>query len=76
MLVLTRKLNQSLLIGDNIELTVLEVQSGSVRLGIKAPRNVRILRQEIVQQVTEVNLQASLHAKNVDLSELAKKFSK
>ena len=76
MLVLTRKLNQSLQIGENIQLTILEVQNGSVKIGIKAPRHIRIMRQEIIDQVTEINLNSSLNAKNIDLNALAKKFSK
>jgi carbon storage regulator len=76
MLVLTRKLNQTLQIGDNIQLTILEVQNGSVKIGISAPRNIKIMRKEIIDQVTEVNLNSTLNAKKIDLTELAKKFSK
>ncbi|QOR35366.1 carbon storage regulator CsrA [Clostridium sp. 'deep sea'] len=76
MLVLTRKLNQSLHIGENIQLTILEVQNGSVKIGIEAPRNIRIMRQEIIDQVTELNINSSLNAKNINLTELAKKLSK
>lgn len=47
MLVLSRKANQSIKIGDNIEVTVLGVSGGRVRLGISAPEHVRILRSEL-----------------------------
>ncbi len=47
MLVLTRKTNQSIMIGDDIELTVLRVIGEKVRLGIQAPRDVPILRKEL-----------------------------
>lgn len=47
MLVLTRKLQEAIKIGDNITLTVIKVKGNTVRLGIEAPRNVRILRTEL-----------------------------
>jgi carbon storage regulator CsrA len=49
MLVLTRKANQQIRLGDDITITVLKVNNGSIRLGIDAPRDVRILRSEIEQ---------------------------
>lgn len=48
MLVLTRKLNQKILIGDNVEITVCALPGGAVRLGIQAPPEVRILRKELL----------------------------
>lgn len=50
MLVLSRKAGESIRIGDDIEVTVLEVHHGKVRLGINAPSHVKILREEIVGQ--------------------------
>jgi carbon storage regulator len=47
MLVLTRKPGESLMIGDDIEITVLRVGDGRVRIGIRAPRDVRLFRKEI-----------------------------
>ncbi len=47
MLVLTRKLNEEILIGDNVKITLLRMQGGSVRIGIEAPREVRIVRGEL-----------------------------
>lgn len=47
MLVLTRKENEQVLIGDSIVVTVVQVEHGRVRLGIKAPRGVTILRDEL-----------------------------
>ena len=46
MLVLTRKMSQVIKLGDNITLTVVRTSSGSVQLGIEAPRDIRILRAE------------------------------
>ena len=52
MLVLTRKLNQEILIGENIKITVLKVKGNTVRLGIEAPREVRIVRSELPVEET------------------------
>ena len=51
MLVLTRKVNQSIMIGDEIEVIVLEVRGEQVRLGIKAPRSVTVHRREIYEAI-------------------------
>lgn len=59
MLVLTRKVNQSIVIGDSIEVVVLEVRGEQVRLGIKAPRDVAVHRQEIFHQIQEENEEAA-----------------
>lgn len=55
MLVLTRRTDESLTIGDSIIVTVLAIEGDKVKLGIKAPREVTILRQEIYQAVMEQN---------------------
>ncbi|MCW5936819.1 MAG: carbon storage regulator CsrA [Fimbriimonadaceae bacterium] len=55
MLVLTRKVNQSIVIGDGVEVVVLEVRGEQVRLGIKAPRNVAVHRKEIYDQILAEN---------------------
>jgi carbon storage regulator len=47
MLVLTRRLNQSIMIGDEIELTILSIAHGKVRIGVRAPRNIPVFRGEI-----------------------------
>lgn len=51
MLVLSRKSNESLMIGDNIEIVVLEIREGNVKLGIKAPREVSVHRQEVYNEI-------------------------
>jgi len=50
MLVLSRKVNERIIIGENIELEVLGIQGGVVRLGIKAPREVSVIRLELCKQ--------------------------
>jgi carbon storage regulator len=59
MLVLTRKLNQSIVIGDGIEIIVLEVRGEQVRLGIKAPKSVAVHRKEIYDQIRDENVEAT-----------------
>lgn len=59
MLVLTRKVNQSIIIGDDVEVVVLEVRGEQVRLGIRAPRNVVVHRKEIFDQIQDENRAAS-----------------
>lgn len=53
MLILTRKTNESLLIGDDVEITVLSVRGGQVKLGVKAPKDVAVHRQEIYQRIQD-----------------------
>ena len=59
MLVLTRKVHQSIMIGDEIEIVVLEVRGEQVRLGIRAPKDVTVHRQEIYSQIQTENIEAS-----------------
>jgi carbon storage regulator len=58
MLVLTRRANESIVIGDDITVTVLAVTPGGVRIGIDAPRDKRIHRAEIVLAVSDANVEA------------------
>jgi carbon storage regulator len=59
MLFLTRKPNQSIVIGDDIELTVIEVRGDQVRIGIEAPKSISVHRKEIYEQIKAQNLRAS-----------------
>lgn len=59
MLVLTRKTGDRILIADDIEIAVISVRGDQVRLGITAPRDVAIRRQELLEQVREENLAAA-----------------
>jgi len=58
MLVLTRKADQSIMIGDDIEIVVSSIDGNTVRLGIRAPRDVKILRKETFDEVRLENLRA------------------
>lgn len=55
MLVIGRKKGESLLIGEDIEITVVKVENGTVKLSINAPRSVSILRKELYVEVTSEN---------------------
>ena len=60
MLILTRKSGESIRIGDHISLKVIEVRGNQVRLGIDAPRDLSIHREEIYELIQEQNRQAAL----------------
>lgn len=59
MLVITRKKDESLLIGDDIEIKIVKVEDGSVKIAISAPRDVTILRKEVFDRVKEENKEAT-----------------
>ena len=58
MLALTRKQNESIIIGNDIEITILDVKNDQVKLGISAPKSVGIYRKEIYLQIQEENKKA------------------
>lgn len=58
MLVLTRKKDESVIIDERIEITILEVTGEQVKIGIKAPKEVEIVRKEILQKVEKENQKA------------------
>ena len=66
MLVLTRRANQSIMIGHEIVVTVLEVRGDQVRLGIKAPRSIDVHREEIFAQLQQANRDAVRPSPDVD----------
>ncbi|WP_150539702.1 carbon storage regulator CsrA [Actinobacillus vicugnae] len=51
MLILTRKIGESLLIGDNVEITVLSVRGNQVKLGVNAPKEISVHREEIYHRI-------------------------
>lgn len=74
MLILTRKTNESIIIDDNIEIIVVGVEDGKVKLGIKAPKEVDIHRKEVYESIQQENRQAA-NAKSISM-DLLKDFLK
>lgn len=66
MLVLTRKAGERILIGDDIVITILDSRRDGVRIGIDAPRGVKIQRAEVVRAVTEANVEATQTAPDAE----------
>ncbi len=73
MLALARKINQSIMIGNDIEITLLEIKGDQVKIGINAPKSVPIYRKEIYVQIQDENKKAS--EGEVDVEALNKLFS-
>jgi carbon storage regulator len=69
MLVLARRSGDSIVIGDNIEITVVEVQGDNVKIGIKAPKKISIMRKELLEAVSVANKQAASPDVNLTLLE-------
>ncbi len=64
MLVLTRKVGESITIGDQIEVTIIEIKGDQVKIGIEAPKAVDIHRKEIYVTIQEENQRAAENANN------------
>ncbi len=75
MLVLSRKPNESIIIGDSIEIKVVEVRGEQVKLGITAPRDISVHRKEIYKAIQKQNLNAA-ESKKVDLDKLSQLYKK
>ena len=74
MLVLSRKKGQSIIIDGRIEVTVLEVEGDTVKIGIAAPREVQITRKELLQSVKETNEEAASAV--IDVAQLRQSLQK
>jgi len=70
MLILTRRSNERIFIGDSIVLVVLSSENNRVKLGIEAPSDIQILREEIADEVTKLNVDANLRSYS-DVEEVA-----
>lgn len=58
MLVLARRLNESIIIGDEIEVVVIDIKGDQVKLGIKAPKKISVHRKEIYEEIQQENIAA------------------
>lgn len=73
MLILTRKVGESIKIGNDIKIMVVNVEGGQVRIGIDAPRNVIVHREEIYEKIVSENKMAS-KASKLDLQKIASEW--
>ncbi len=76
MLVLGRKLDESIIIGENIKIKVVSIDRGVVKLGIEAPKDVSILREELLEQIKNSNKEASKNSNQSELTLLSKLLKK
>ena len=66
MLVLARKTDESIVIGDNIVVKIISVENGIVKLGIDAPKEISIIRNELIEEIKETNKAALLEEVNTN----------
>ena len=66
MLVLSRKINQSIMIGDGIEIRIVDIKGDQVKIGINAPKQVAVYRKEVYDEIIAQNIAAS--GTSIDLS--------
>ena len=69
MLVLSRKINQSIIIGDNTEIIIVEIKGDQVKLGISAPKNIAVFRGEIYHEIQKENIEAAKSELPSDIAE-------
>lgn len=72
MLILTRKVGESIVIANDIIVKVVETGKNSIRIGIDAPREISILRQEVFDAIQKENILSSQGADNIDIAKAAK----
>ena len=71
MLVLKRKAGESIIVADNIEIKIIEVEEGRIKIGIDAPKEVSIIRKEVLDETKSENKTAA-QSRNIDKSALTK----
>ncbi|NLM24520.1 MAG: carbon storage regulator CsrA [Firmicutes bacterium] len=71
MLVLTRKVDQSIMIGDHIRVVIVDIRGDQVKVGIEAPKDISVHRQEVYQEIQEENRRAVL-SKAFNVQDLTK----
>jgi carbon storage regulator CsrA len=76
MLVLARKLDESILIGDTIVVKVVAIENGNVKLGIEAPKDVSIMRSELIEEVKAINKASAKEHNKADIDSLSQMFTK
>ncbi|MDR2792793.1 MAG: carbon storage regulator CsrA [Treponema sp.] len=59
MLILSRKVNEKIMIGDDISISIIEIKGDQIRIGVDAPRSVKVFRQEVLSEIKAANKAAS-----------------
>jgi len=72
MLVLSRQRDETIMIGDEIEITIVDIRGDKVRLGINAPTRIAVHRKEVYEAIRRENQQAAEHAASLDKSDLGR----
>lgn len=72
MLILNRKIGESIILGDDIEVKILDIQDGKVKIGIEAPKDVTILRKEVHDEVIEENKKSLEIDEAIEILEMLK----
>ncbi|MCW1359739.1 carbon storage regulator CsrA [Campylobacter sp. US33a] len=74
MLILSRKENESIKIGENIEIKIIQTGKGYTKIGIEAPKSLMVLRKELLDQIKDENLHSIANVDDAKISNLGKKL--
>jgi len=66
MLILSRKLNEKIMIGEDISLTIIEIRGDQVKIGVEAPKSVKVFRQEVYEAIQNENRAAATSNANLE----------
>jgi len=76
MLVLTRRIGQSIKINEDVKITVIDVKGKNIRLGIEAPKETKIYREEVFLRIKEENRSAARPATDIDMGKISQLMNK
>ncbi|MBQ9539758.1 MAG: carbon storage regulator CsrA [Treponema sp.] len=76
MLILSRKVDEKIKIGDDITLTIIEVKGEQVKIGVEAPKNVKVFRQEVFEEIQRENKDAAAASSGISEEGLSALFKK
>lgn len=66
MLILSRKINEKIIIGEDVSITIIEIRGDQVKLGVEAPKSVKVFRQEVYEAIQNENKAAATSNLNLD----------
>jgi carbon storage regulator len=75
MLVISRKKDQKIKIGDDIEIVIVDIGKNQVKIGIEAPKNIQILRSELIEEIKEQNIKANKQISFESLKEFSRNIN-